>query len=407
MKASELLITLKKTDQTAIQDKPAPIRIDRSDTQVFRSCKLRAKWYLQSQILKRYREGGEDAVDQTDRYWIGRFGIDLAKLPAWLLEDRDDMYVANTGSAYHKIMEDYITELIEINEGYNTESLLALAANGPIEFQPDLMELAHRSAWFRIYPSQYFGHEIQVTARFPNCGPGGEDVDATCRLDLIQRARGNAATCEIIDFKSGWGGMSGSDYFSWQALWNATCAHATWPEFETFRWKPYFCRRGFMGEALEYDEVGLRDARSICVAACMQLLTEQKWPAEPGSKRCHWCAYRNRCTFAKRKPNLDRNPASYALKTLHLEAELKGRKKALEEYVQGHGPLELPDGQYYGYSFFKDRPTCGLQKGEPMWHLHEIRAPKPKPKKADKKNDQAEDGKNDDSVDPGPAQAGA
>lgn len=317
--------------------KPKPITIDRSTLEVFLSCPLRCH------------------LQQTSR----RAGI----------EDADKKHAARIGTAFHDVMNQYISELVATGERGSVELLSALALAGDARYQPELLHCAKLTgARFRFWRGSYIAHEKQYAYKLDGYGPHGEDVILTCRPDLVTWGD---STKEIvcIDWKSGWG--EGHDF---QAMFYAVVLWKSIEGIERVTWRPFRCRKGMWGKPQIFGmgdsllETSLAEAECVIKSATMDYCQRdpedaEAWQPDPGFERCRWCEYVDHCTV-RIGADIEGNPEGYLGAVMMMEKELKEAKAHLTAYAKAHGPI-CHDGYWWGQNIISSRPTWKLNKGSP------------------------------------------
>jgi len=274
--------------------------------------------------------------------------------------DADADRPANVGTEFHRVMADYVTELLHAGERHNTDSLKALAVAGDARYQPELLHLAQLTGpRISIWIPGYIGHEVQCAYELPNFGPAGETVKLTCRMDYVKHGYG-PGEIHIMDWKTGWG-KSGFDF---QAMFYAVVAWRKWAETTRVIWQPFHCRFGTLGKPHEFDEAALAEAEMVIKQAAMQYLQEEDWSPSPGMERCRWCRFQEKCDAERRFSEIDEFPVDFANATLKMKAEIKSRMAALKAYVKAHGPIQTDDG-WWGVNVISLKPQFKLNKGTP------------------------------------------
>ncbi len=352
--------------------KPKPkhaIRIDRSTLDNYANCSFWCKAQLCAEIWARYQAkypyGSLVEVDYSDQWWLDAFDITMGDIPDWCREvlDFDADRPRNVGVEFHRIMEEYISELLNNGEARNPEWLKQLALAGDARLQPELLHLAKLTgARISVWLPSYIAHEQQYSYRITNMGPKGEDVVLTTRLDLVQRGN-NSGEIRIPDWKTGWG-----KDFHLQPMF---CSVVTWRYIENVEhvtWQPFFCRKGTWGKRYEYDLEDLKNNELIVKQAVSQMLTEEEWAPQPGTERCRYCPanIKQHCHAEKRYGDIDTDRTAFAGATEKLQTEVASRIAVMKADCEANGPIQVDD-HYWGKDVINKRPSFKRNKGKPGW----------------------------------------
>lgn len=318
--------------------KPAPITIDRSTLEDFLTCPLMCH-------LK-----ATQPIDDADR-----------KRPARI------------GTAFHDVMNQYISELVATGERGSVDHLSALALAAPAQYQPEVLHCAKLTgARLHFNRQTYIAHEKQYSYKLDRYGPHGEDVILTCKPDLV--TWGNSVKeIENPDWKSGWG--EGHDF---QALFYAVVLWRSLEGIERVTWRPFRARRGTWGKPQVFGlgdgllETSLPEAEAIVKSAVIDYCQRDphdptEWKPDPGFERCRWCEYMVMCPGA-RSTQIDKSPEEALAEYARLKQCLASRAKELTAHAKANGPICLNDGKnkhWWGLGILSQKPMWGLRKGEP------------------------------------------
>ena len=271
-------------------------------------------------------------------------------------EDHDLSRPALVGIAFHAVLAEYVTELLQRGERSDPDALADLALAGPAKYQPDLLHLAKLTGpRLRIHRTAYIAHEQQYAYKIPNLGPAGETVVLTCRPDLVMYGEAPESLW-LPDWKTGWG-KSGFDF---QAMFYSVVAWRAHEGIESVCWQPFHCRFGTWGPRFEFDAQRLAESEAIIQRAAMDYLIEEDWSPTPGMERCRWCPFTEKCGADRRFPEIDKNPEGFLQGFLKAEASVADMKKALVAKYNASGPIRHDGRKKWGVKPPSTRRTYGL-----------------------------------------------
>jgi len=344
-------------DQILKSTKPAKpiIRIDRSNLDTYLKCPLQAKAQIYAEIYERTGEGG--MIGDDDKWWAQRLDY-KASSPEFYRKviDADLDRPAQVGIEFHRIMAEYIEEMLNSGEGKKPEALEQLALAGDPRFQPQLLHMAKLTGP-RIYVDvgTHIASEQQFGYTIDNMGPRGESVALSCRPDWVCRGYG-PGEIRMPDWKTGWGRD-----FGLQSPFYAVVASKFLSDIQQVTWQPFYCRQGSWGKPDVYDEKGLADAENIIKAAAVRMLGETDWNPTPGVERCRYCRIKGVCTAEKRYGEIDKDREGFARGTEKLQAEVADRIKVMKADFQANGPIQV-DGHKWEVNPISQRPQFKITK---------------------------------------------
>lgn len=287
------------------------------------------------------------------------------------VEDADLKRLARLGNAFHDVMKQYVTEIVEGNLRGGVDHLKAIALAGDARYQPELLHCAALTgAKIHIWPQSYISHEKQYSYKLDRYGPHSEDVILTCRPDLLAWD-GSVKAIDCIDWKSGWG--EGHDF---QAMFYAVVIWKSIKGVERVTWRPFRARKGTWGKPTVFGlgdsllETSLPEAEAIVKSAAMeymQCLAMDRWTPDPGSERCQWCDHLSECPVeVGPNPDIRQDPEKFLAHYMKDQELRKKHAKLLTAYVKANGPIQH-DGYTWGHWLLSQKPVFGLRKGEPCW----------------------------------------
>lgn len=280
----------------------------------------------------------------------------FADCPRWYKEEKAARDVrglgrssgpALRGHVEHAILQQYVAHLARTGHGTDLSELESILQRVVAETPGlDAGQVAEVETDMETFATRFLPDTAGLVAIEDALRVELTDTDVVYGTPDIVRVVGPVGYLD--DYKSNWRPWTQAEA---EAAFQLRCYAVL--VAETFGVTTVHCRYVFVKHGIERSfMLGAEDIaaarRQLCHMVA-QVRTCEDWSPRPGS-RCNWCRHSEGCPVAEAVTCRDMDEArAVAGSLLQLEAQVHARTKALKEFVDHHGQLEV-NGEVFGYS---------------------------------------------------------